>query len=198
MKRLNSMALAVVAAGLLVSGRATAQVEVEAGGTKVEVGADGQVDVDAAGTKVRTGADGVDVEAGETRVRTKAGRPAVRAGGGKGGVTVKVGLDGRSGALAPRRALRCVDNQELTLDGVVIDGAGPVVQASGNCVLTLKNSVIKDNAEVTLVNCTVRAKLAAALTENGALKVQRSVVEGKTKVDDAAEIDKDDASVFKP
>ena len=38
---------------------------------------------------------------------------------------------------------------------------------------------------------------SSVITENATLKVQRSVVHGKTSVDDAAEIEKDDKSVFK-
>lgn len=205
MMRFMGMALTFATAGILVAGQAFAQVEVDTGGTKVKVGADGKVHVDTGGTKVDTSGGDVDVKAGKTKVKTKGGATSVHTGK-KGHVAVKVGLDGNSEDLNVRDTVKCIDNQELTLENIVVDGRGPALQAEGNCVLVLKNSVlkskdkaliIKDNAEVTLINCTVQGKRAAVLTENATLKVQRSVVHGKTSVDDAAEIEKDDKSVFK-
>jgi hypothetical protein len=195
MKRLNMMAMVLGTAGALWAGPASAQVEVEAGGTQVKVGKDGKVDVNAGGTRVRTGDGDTDVAAGDTRVKTRGGR-----------ASVKVGVDGGGADLQVRSAVKCVDNQELVLENIVVEGKGPVVEASGNCVLTLKDSVFKgkaialliqDNAEVTLINCTVQAPKAAVLSENATLKVQRSVVQGKTSTSDAAEIEKDAKSVFR-
>ncbi|HEV3141799.1 MAG TPA: hypothetical protein VGY57_14840 [Vicinamibacterales bacterium] len=85
------------------------------------------------------------------------------------------------------RAVACAANQNITLDGVLLDIADAPIQAIGNCKVTIKNSHVKGAAavqlagssDVTIENSLIEGAVAIQLTENAGVSIKSSTIRGK-------------------
>lgn len=85
------------------------------------------------------------------------------------------------------RAVACAANQNVTLDGVLLDIADAPIQAVGNCKVTIRNSHVKGaaalqlggNSDVTIENSLIEGAVALQLTDNAGVSIKSSTIRGR-------------------